>query len=320
MPATLPILAAAAPTLLAKRHASYHPLPTRRFITRCQARMRVFFDWTINPYRGCEFGCKYCYARYTHEFLEIRDPEAFENRIYAKDFDAAAFRRELAAIPRDEMIAIGTATDCYQPAESRFRVTRRILEVLAEDRGRQISLISKSNLMARDADLLSRIARRNVLHVTFTVTTMDRDLARLLEPKAPRPDLRIDAVRRLAGCGIAVGVFSSPVLPLLNDSYASLFAVASAAKQAGATSYGGNPLFLKPCSRQVWFPFLQQRYPKLVARYEKHYGNSDFLKGQYPRFIQDRIAKIREQLRLARRADIYLPPDDPGDPQLTLFP
>jgi DNA repair photolyase len=320
MPATLPVLAAAAPTLLAKRLTSYHDLPTRKFLTRCHPRMRVFFQWTINPYRGCEFGCKYCYARYTHEFLEIRDPADFENRIYAKQFHPAAFRKELAAVPRAECIAIGTATDPYQPAEARFHVTRRILEVLAEDRGRRISLISKSNLMARDADLLSAIARRNVLNVTFTITTMDTELARLLEPRAPRPDLRIDGLRRLTSRGIAAGVFSSPVLPLLNDSYASLHAVAKAAREAGACSFGGNPLFLKPCSRQVWFPFLEQRFPQVVARYRRHYDHADFLKGDYPRFIQDRIESIRLQLRLGRRFEHYEPPEDPGEPQLRLFP
>src|SRR5262245_17336765 len=164
------------------------------------------FQWTINPYRGCEFGCKYCYARYTHEFMELRDPAAFEHKIFVKHFDPAAFKQELRRLPLGEKIAIGTATDPYQPAERRFGLMRSIWEVFAQTSGFDVALITKSDLITRDLDLFQEIRRRHYLTLVLTITTLDRDLARLLEPLAPRPDLRVAAVRKLANAGLFVSV------------------------------------------------------------------------------------------------------------------
>ncbi len=203
-------LAAEGPLLEAKRRVEYHELPTRKFITRCSST-RVPFQYTINPYRGCEFGCKYCYARYTHEFMELREPEQFENRIFAKEWNAAAFREELVRIPLREHIAIGTATDPYQPAERRYGITRKILEIMAGERGRYIWITTKSDLVARDVHLLTLLARHNRVSVNMTVTTTDEQLARLLEPFAPRPSLRFAAIRALTGSGVACGVLCCPL-------------------------------------------------------------------------------------------------------------
>src|SRR5713226_6223422 len=186
-------LAANSEVLEAKRQVEYFEIETRRFIGRCSgSRMR--FVWTINPYRGCEFGCKYCYARYTHEFMELRDPELFERKIYAKRFHAEWFRAELRKVQPGESIWIGTATDPYQPAERRYRITRGMLEVFARQKGFELGLTTKSDLVQRDADLLSEIARRNILTVHVSITTLDEALARLLEPRAPRPAMRLRAV------------------------------------------------------------------------------------------------------------------------------
>ena len=154
-------LAAESPSLEAKRRVEYFELPSRRYIARCYSP-RMPFQWMINPYRGCEFGCKYCYARYTHEFMELRDPLDFETKIFVKHFDAAAFRSELKALPRGETIAIGSATDPYQPAERRFRLTRSMLEVFAQTAGLRIRLITKSDLITRDIDVFQEIARRHI--------------------------------------------------------------------------------------------------------------------------------------------------------------
>ena len=145
-------LAAASPLLDAKRRVQYFSLESRHYIGRVSGR-RMPFDWTVNPYRGCEFGCKYCYARYTHEFMELRDTQQFEQQIYAKSFRPEVFRSELRRIPRQEGICIGTATDPYQPAERRYRITQHMLEVLARERGRTLSLTTKSDLVARDAGI-----------------------------------------------------------------------------------------------------------------------------------------------------------------------
>ncbi len=300
-----------------KRSVTYLQLPTRSWITRCTAP-RMPFQWMINPYRGCEFGCKYCYARYTHEFMELREPEDFETRIFAKHFQAAAFQSELARVGIGEHIAIGTATDPYQPAERRFGLTRRILRILAGGYGRRISLTTKSDLVARDAELLRDVARRNSMQVNMTVTTMDAALARLIEPRAPRPDLRIGAVAALRGVEVRAGVFCSPVLPLINDSYESLSAVARAAKAAGAARFGAGILFLKPCAYRVFLPFLEERFPKLVARYRKQYEGGAFLRGLYPEAMEMRMNRVRRETGLEGDSEWYRA-EEVADPQMSLF-
>src|SRR5208283_2203446 len=164
----------------------YFALPARSLLSRCTSS-RVGFAWTINPYRGCEFACKYCYARYTHEFMEMRDGVYFERKIYVKQQAAWLLRRDLKKVKRGEEIAMGTATDPYQPAEKRFEVTRGILEELALHHGLAIGIVTKSNLILRDVDLLRRVAEHNSLFVNLTITTLSAKLARILEPRAPRP-------------------------------------------------------------------------------------------------------------------------------------
>ena len=310
-------LAADSSTLETKRRVEYLELPTRRFIGRCSSQ-RVPFNWTINPYRGCEFGCKYCYARYTHEFMELRQPADFEERIFAKQWNDAQFRAELRKVPRSADIAMGTATDPYQPAERRYGITRRMLEILAEERGRKLWITTKSDLVARDADVLQRIASANHIHVNMTITTVDPDLARLLEPYAPRPDLRIAAIRTLTEAGIRCGVLCCPLMPLINDSDKSLDAVAHAAAEAGAVSFHGNVLFLKPCAKQVFLPFVEQRFPALARRYRERFARSAFLRGDYPDMVQKRVRDVRERHGLTCRSFHY-EAEAFADEQLNLF-
>ena len=316
-------LAAESPRLDAKNRVDYFDLPARSFLTKCDSA-RLPFGWTINPYRGCEFGCKYCYARYAHEFMELRDPLDFERRIFVKQFDADAFGKELRRLDPGEAIAIGTATDPYQPAERRYRVTRAILGAFARTSGFRLGITTKSQLVARDIDVLQEITRRHFLTVSMTVTTMDAGLARALEPMAPRPDLRLAAVRKLTSHGIRATVFSSPVLPLLNDGDASLDAVARAARTAGAKGFGGNVVFLKPCARQVFFPFLEEKFPELVRRYRERFERSAYLHGDYPERIKERIARIRrrygfDDLTRHDAAQQREPELWPKDLQLSLF-
>lgn len=157
--------------LEAKSRVQYFELPARSILNRTQPGMP--FEWTINPYRGCEFGCKYCYARYTHEFMGMEDGEEFENKIYAKAASAEILKRELRKIDRRDRIAIGTATDPYQPAERRYQRTHAILEVLANEKGRQVSIVTKSDLILRDLPLLQRLAERNIFDANITITTVD---------------------------------------------------------------------------------------------------------------------------------------------------
>lgn len=307
-------LAAASEVLEKKQRVEYFELETRRFIGR-NSNPKMRFVWTINPYRGCEFGCKYCYARYAHEFMELRQPELFESKIFAKQFHAQSFRAELKRVKRGECLWIGTATDPYQPAERRFRITRRMLEVLATERGLELGITTKSDLVARDAELLAQIAKHNSVRVNLTITTLDERLARMLEPRAPRPDLRMRAVKKLTSAGVAVGVLAHPVMPLINDSERSLDGICHAAAQNGACFFSAAPLFLKPCAQQVFFPFLEQQYPHLVRRYRERYEQNAYLRGHYPEMIRDRVRKIRERYHLTASDS----PEWPVDDQMDLF-
>ena len=289
----------------------YFTLPARSLLSRCTSP-RVPFTWTINPYRGCEFACKYCYARYTHEFMEMREGVDFERKIYVKQQAAWLLRHDLKKVKRGEEIAIGTATDPYQPAEKRFEVTRGILEELALHHGLEIGIVTKSNLIVRDSELLRQIAEHNSLFVNLTVTTLNTRLARILEPRAPRPDLRLEAVRELNAAGVNAGVICAPVLPGITDSPSALDALVRAAKQAGTKYIYANPLFLKPCSASVFLPFLEKEFPQLVEDYRKRFGERAFVSKAYSKRISELMASLRKKHGISQqfssRSEIVHPP------------
>jgi DNA repair photolyase len=289
-------LAAQSEVLESKRVVQYFEMESRSLLNRTRPGMP--FEWSLNPYRGCEFGCRYCYARYTHEFMELRESVDFEDRIYAKSGVAPILRRELKKVDGSKGIAIGTATDPYQPAERRFHRTRAALEVFAQESGIALSITTKSNLVARDIPLLQQIAKRNSVSVNMTITTLDASLARLLEPRAPRPELRLKAVHALAEAGIPVGVFPNPVMPMITDREDQLDRLAKAARDRGASYFGGGVLFLMPCSRKVFFPFVEKHFPHLLRRYQERYEREAYLKGPYREIIRERIAAIRERYGL----------------------
>ena len=310
-------LAAESPTVAAKTHVEYYALPTRSILNHCDSK-RVPFNYTINPYRGCEFGCKYCYARYTHEYMEL-DVALFENRIYAKQRAGELLRAELKKAAGAE-IAIGTATDPYQPAERRFGVTRQILEVIADQaRGGRFSITTKSDLVVRDLGLLQQIARRNSIHVNVTITTPRAALARALEPRAPRPDLRLSAVRRLAEGGIWVGVFAAPVLPAITDNPKDLEAVARGASAAGARHFMASPLFLMPSAQKQFFPFLEKEFPHLAETYRKKYQRGAYLGSRYRQRLQEIVSRLRQKYGLLPGPRDYPAKARPAPAQADLF-
>jgi DNA repair photolyase len=288
-------LAADGESLREGHNVEYFTLPTKSLLNRCVSKRQMPFTWTINPYRGCEFGCRYCYARYTHEFMEMRDAMDFEQKIYVKQHAADLLRQELRRVKPDEAIALGTATDPYQPAERKYEITRAILEEFARHRGFELGIVTKSNLILRDLDLLPEVARSNQLSVHITITTLNVELARILEPRAPRPDLRMDAVRALSAAGIRVGVSSSPVVPGITDSPQDLESLVRAAAEAGADHLFANPLFLKPCSAAVFLPFLEQSFPHLVADYRRRYSGRAFLAPAYGKRLAHLISRLKEK-------------------------
>jgi DNA repair photolyase len=278
----------------------YFLLPVRSILNRCDSK-RVPFDWTINPYRGCEFGCKYCYARYTHEYMEI-DGGEFERKIFVKknpeallahDMRKYSFSSLRSGGTQPDHIAIGTATDPYQPAEREYGVTRACLEELAKREGLSVSVITKSNQIVRDIDVFRRIAERSDLSLNITVTTLRPRLARLLEPRAPRPDLRLAAVRQLRDAGLAVGVSACPLIPGMTDREGELEGVAAAAKEAGAVWFFTNVLFLMPSSAKQFLPFVREKFPKLAKQYQEWYANNGYAPEEYRKKISERVVAIR---------------------------
>jgi DNA repair photolyase len=306
-------LAAQSPAAETRRKSAEKPeyffLPVKSILNKCDSQ-RVPFEWTINPYRGCEFACKYCYARYTHEYMEI-DGSEFERKIFVKQDAAGLLARDVSqkysyeskasGYTQAEHIAIGTATDPYQPAEREYRVTRSCLEELAKREGLSISVITKSNQIVRDIDILKRISERSALSLNITVTTLKPRLARLLEPRAPRPDLRLAAVRELRAAGLSVGVSASPLLPGITDQDGEMEALAAAAKEAGAQWFFSGVLFLMPASARQFLPFVREKFPKLAKQYQDWYGKNGYAPEDYRKKISERVARIRQKLGFGSR-------------------
>jgi len=263
--------------------------------------------WSINPYVGCAFGCAYCYARYTHRhvtertvhelagdtetaeaLLELPEWLAFERRIFVKRNAAAVLREQLASRgPRigrllgGETLLIGTATDPYQPAERRYRVTREVLEVLAMHRGLRVVITTKSPLVVRDVDVLARLGSRSRLTVHVSLITTDRELARRIEPRAPTPEARLRAMRRLSESGIDVGVNVMPILPGISDGPETLRTLLRQVADAGVSHVHACALRLQPAARQRYLPFIVAEFPALATRYQTAYAEDDHMSERY---------------------------------------
>lgn len=284
-------LAAQGEAISEGHNVDYISLENRSLLSRCDSP-RMPFSWQINPYRGCEFACKYCYARYTHEFMEMRDGLDFERKIYVKKHSAWLLRQELKQVRAGQSIAIGTATDPYQPAERKFGITRAVMEEFARHEGLSLGLVTKSDLIVRDLDLLRAIAAKNRLRIHVTITTTDTNLARMLEPRAPRPDLRFTAVKKLVTAGISTSVNCAPILPGITDSPKDLESVVREAAAACAASVAAIPLFLKPCSAKVFMPFLEEHFPHLLPLYKARYADRAFLPKDYQKRISMLVSKL----------------------------
>jgi DNA repair photolyase len=289
------------------------------------------FDRGINPYRGCEHGCVYCYARPTHSYLNLSPGLDFETRLVAKTNAAEVLRRELSARGyASQPVNLGTATDAYQPVERELRITRQVLEVLAQAR-HPLVIVTKASLVERDLDLLAPLAAENLAAVAVSVTTLDPALSRTLEPRAASPARRLRTVAALAQAGVPVGVNFAPIIPFINEP--ELEQVLRAARDAGATAgfytvlrlpWEVNPLF------QQW---LADHYPlraeRVMNRVREMRGGKDYdadfrtrMKGEgaWAQLLRERFDKACQRLGLKRqqpplRTDLFRPPS----PQLSLL-
>lgn len=295
--------------------------------------------WSINPYVGCEFGCMYCYARDTHRWVVERaveadrrsvgqggdrvtwesgpasqtlndlppyrpsalpPEEAFEKEILVKSEVAEVLARTLTpAKLAGSPLVIGTATDPYQPAERRFQLTRRVLEVLRSYHGLSIEIITKSPLVTRDLDLLQAISRNNELSVNISLATADPRLARRLELRSPIPSARLRALRRLTAGGVDAGLIIAPIIPGITDDWVGLARLMEAAKEAGARYVIGSALRLGPAARRRFLPFLEREFPELYERYRRHYATSDLASRSYQDALTRRLNALRQAFGFA---------------------
>jgi DNA repair photolyase len=276
----------------------YHELRARSLLNRCDSP-RVPFDWTVNPYRGCAMGCRYCYAAYTHEFLGVSEPEAFHSVIYVKTGAEDETLRRLPAIARrGQLVALGTATDPYQPGETDLRVTRRFLEAAAGVRGLRLGITTKGAVILRDLDLLLRIHERSSLSVHVSLISLDADLLRRLEPLAPPPAVRIEVMRRLAAAGLLVGLSVSPVLPALTDDEAGLEALVSEGARAGVRRLASQLLFLRSPTKEKYLRWLADEFPRYLEAYRRAYNGRVYLGGRYRERIRTLMSRLRERYGL----------------------
>ncbi|MEZ4412888.1 MAG: radical SAM protein [Gemmatimonadales bacterium] len=288
------------------RAVTFEAVPTRSVLNSPAATHMPF--WSVNPYIGCEFGCTYCYARDTHRWTMERlsfpasplpRPDPFETRILVKTNAPTIFRRTLIPARIDgKPIVIGTATDPYQPAERRFRITRGLLESLLPHRGLHLGIITKSPLITRDIDLLVQLAERHTVRIHISLAALEGRLVRRIEARSPAPHARLRALGRLAAAGLDVGLLVAPIIPGVTDGRTQLTALFRAAKEAGARRVAGEALRLGPAARRHFLPHLAREFPDLAARYARRYGQRQTAGKDYTTALARRLDAIRQELGL----------------------
>ena len=292
--------------LKVKNEVEHFELVCKSILNYCDT-YRMPDTFTINPYRGCEFGCRYCYARYTHEFMELQWEE-FEKKIFVKIQAADVLMRTLDYRKvLGKHIAIGTATDPYQPAEAKFHLTQKLLEVFTQARGLSLSITTKSALVKRDLPLFQKIAERNDFQINISLISLDEELLRRLEPKASRAAARLAALREITGNGVRAGIFLMPVLPGLTDSRQNLEAVIQAAREHGAAYVHGNVLFLKDSSKRIFYDFLRRTESELYRKYLEAYYTGSCAPQRYQKRISSLIADLKTRYGFSVRSDREVP-------------
>ena len=278
----------------------------------------MFFSWSLNPYTGCEHRCAFCYVRAFERRADRPSDDRYGRSIRVKTNVAGVLRSELSRKSwRRETVVIGAATDPYQPAEGRFKLTRQCLQVLC-DFSNPTAMITRGPMIVRDLDVLTDLARRADLHITFSIPTVDDDIWRRTEPGTAHPRQRLRAIEQLVAAGIDVGVGMAPIIPGLSDRPDRLEAVVKAARAAGATGLWAGMLHLKDGTREHFMTVLGKHWPELVPRYEQAYRARAYLPPAFAEPTMKAVARLRAVHGVSdRRRVILKPPPEPE--QLSLL-
>src|SRR6266851_729771 len=276
------------------------------------------FGWSLNPYTGCEHRCAFCYVRAFERRADRPSDDRYGRTVRVKVNVAAVLRSEVSRKSwRKETVVIGAATDPYQPAEGRFKLTRQCLEVL-RDFSNPAAMITRGPMIVRDLDVLTELARRAQLHITFSIPTVDDDIWRRTEPGTAHPKQRLRAIEKLVGAGIDVGVGMAPILPGLSDRPDRLEAVVKAARAAGATGLWAGMLHLKDGTREHFMSVLDKHWPEIVPRYEAAYRARAYLPQAFGKPTMNAVARLRAVHAVVDRRRIVLEPPPPPE-QLSLL-
>jgi DNA repair photolyase len=276
------------------------------------------FSWSLNPYTGCEHRCAFCYVRAFEMRADRPADDRYGRTVRVKVNVASVLRAELARRSwQKETVVIGAATDPYQPAEGRFRLTRQCLQAL-RDFSNPAAMITRGPMIVRDIDVLSDLARRAELHITFSIPTLDDDVWRKTEPGTPHPRQRLRAIEKLAEAGIDVGVGMAPILPGLSDRPEQLEAVVKAARAAGATGLWAGMLHLKDGTKEHFLGVLARHWPELLPRYEQAYRGRAYLPASFGEKALREVTRLRAHHRVSDRRRLILKPPPPPE-QLRLL-
>ena len=296
--------------------AEYREEPCRSALNRVQG---MGFGWSLNPYMGCVHRCTFCYVRAFEQRADRPSDDRYGASIRVKTNVAEVLRRELARPSwLREVVAIGAATDPYQPAEGRYKLTRACLEVLG-DAANPLQIITRGPMIVRDIDVLARAASRAEVGVTFSVPTLDREIWRRTEPGTAPPQQRLRALKRLVAAGIKASVGMAPILPGLSDKPELLADVVRAAREAGATGVWANLLYLKPGTKEHFLNALERDWPELLPEYEELYGRRAYLTKSESEPARARVRElVREHGIRDRRRVKLAPPPEPEQLQLVV--
>jgi DNA repair photolyase len=296
--------------------AEYREEPCRNALNRVKG---MGFQWSLNPYMGCVHRCTFCYVRAFERRADRPSDERYGKSIRVKVNIADVLRRELARPTWErELVAIGAATDPYQPAEGRYKLTRACLETL-RDAHNPFTIITRGPMIIRDLDVLAEAARFAKVSVTFSIPTLNEEIWKRTEPSTAHPRQRLRALKELVDAGVKVGVGMAPILPGLSDDPELLAEVVCAARDAGATGVWANLLFLKPGTREHYLVCLERDWPELLPEYERLYAGKAYLGADVQKPLKEKVAALAREHGIRDRRRIKLDGQELAEPEQLLL-